>query len=171
MNIEPSNPDFPLPVFGETASSVWGLPEPVPSTILLALPGETMPSEGLLRTALSVVGAEASRFVELDVPLNGPPFALWVIPIGLSEHPIPLIAWCEKIEHPEGLPEIASEALTQTSPLAAESTSTARASRSCPFRIPEPRLISVSWSTVPSSSVLPEPSAITCRDGWSMSGK
>ena len=110
MNIEPSNPDFPLPVFGETSSSVWGLPEPVPSTILLALPGETMPAEELLRTALSVLGAEESRFVELDVPLNGPPFALWVMPIGLSEHPIPLIAWCEKIQQPGGLPDIASGA-------------------------------------------------------------
>ena len=91
MSTEPFNPDFPLPVFGETSSSVWGLPEPVPSTILLALPGDTMPDEDQLRAALSVVGAEESRFVELDVPLNGPPFALWVMAIGLSEHPIPVI--------------------------------------------------------------------------------
>ena len=110
MSTEPFNPDFPLPVFGETSSSVWGLPEPVPSTILLALPGDTMPDEDQLRAALSVVGAEESRFVELDVPLNGPPFALWVMAIGLSEHPIPLIAWCEKIESPAGLPEIAAGA-------------------------------------------------------------
>ena len=103
MSTEPFNPDFPLPVFGETSSSVWGLPEPVPSTILLALPGDAMPAEDLLRAALSVVGAEESRFVELDVPLNGPPFALWVMAIGLSEHPIPVIAWCEKIENPAGL--------------------------------------------------------------------
>jgi hypothetical protein len=110
MGPEKFNSDFPLPVFGETTDSVWGLPEPVPSTILFALPDEVMPSQDLLRSALSIVGAEESRFVELDVPLNGPPFALWVMAIGLADHPIPLIVWCEEIENPGGLPEMAAEA-------------------------------------------------------------
>ncbi len=110
MSPDKSNSDFPLPMFGGTSDSVWGLPEPVPTTILLALSGEVMPDVELLRSALSVVGADDSRYVELDVPLNGPPFALWVMAIGLAEHPIPLIAWCEKIENPGGLPEIATEA-------------------------------------------------------------
>ena len=110
MGPEKFNSDFPLPVFGETTDSVWGLPEPVPSTILFALPDEVMPAQDLLRSALSIVGAEESRFVELDVPLNGPPFALWVMAIGLADHPIPLIVWCEEIENPGGLPEMAAEA-------------------------------------------------------------
>lgn len=110
MGPEKFNSDFPLPVFGETTDSVWGLPEPVPSTILFALPDEAMPAQDLLRSALSIVGAEESRFVELDVPLNGPPFALWVMAIGLADHPIPLIVWCEEIENPGGLPEMAAEA-------------------------------------------------------------
>ncbi len=99
-----------LSILGSNQVEPWGLPDPGPSTLAVALGGEQPPSrEELSRFLLERSSAEES-VRELDEQLAGPPFALWSMPVAIGSHPIPAVVWVEQVQDPEGLPPVAAQA-------------------------------------------------------------
>ncbi|MEE2681141.1 MAG: hypothetical protein VX641_02090 [Planctomycetota bacterium] len=102
--------DHALSILGENAVDPWGLPDPDTSTLMVAVAGNAEPSPQWIRDALEVQSDTGAPVRELDEVIEGPPFALWAVPLMLGEHPVPVIAWAERIEHSESLPEMARDA-------------------------------------------------------------
>ena len=99
-----------LSILGQDAIDPWGMPEPGPSTLMVAVAGDDQPSIDWLRDVLEIQSESDEPIRELNESIEVPDFALWSIPLMLGEHPLPVIVWAERIESPELLPAVARDA-------------------------------------------------------------
>ena len=100
--------DHALSILGQDASDPWSRPEPVPSTLMVAIGGQHAPEPDWIRDLLASQPEDEESILELDQEIQGPGFALWSIALALGTHPIPTIVWAEQITNPEALPAIAA---------------------------------------------------------------
>jgi hypothetical protein len=99
-----------LSIIGQEATDPWSMPEPGTSTLMVSVSGEDEPDIEWIRALLDVESGSEQPIRELNEPMQGPSFALWAIPLMLGEHPVPVIVWAERVEHPHSLPEVAQGA-------------------------------------------------------------
>ena len=108
MNPDPGNArEHALSILGEGSIDPWGMPEPGASTLMVSVGGDDEPSIEWIRDAIQVESGSDAEIRELDQSIDGPAFALWAVPLMLGEHPVPVIAWAERIEHPDSMPGVA----------------------------------------------------------------
>lgn len=100
--------DHALSILGQESPDPWELPEPGPSTLMVAIGGEHPPSIDWIRDVLGAQPESEDAIVELDQELDGPPFALWSMVLSFGKHPIPVVVWAEQITEPDSLPPLAA---------------------------------------------------------------
>ena len=110
-----NSPDLPnpdecsFPKTDSAGSGPWGLPGPVPSTIMVALDLEEAPTLVEISPRLEAFEGEAVKLI--GEPEEQPPFARWSLAFNFREHPLPIVLWLEPAKHdPSDLPPCAENA-------------------------------------------------------------
>ena len=92
---QPTNDDHGLPILDQGRSNPWGVPEPGPSTLLLAIDSEQMPTLDEIRKRLMDQDGESVTFH--GEPPDSPDAAEWAHVVEVEGYPYPLIVWVEHI--------------------------------------------------------------------------
>lgn len=100
--------DHALSILGQDSPDPWELPEPGPSTLMVAIGGNHVPKIDWIRDVLATQSENADAIAELNEDIDGPPFALWSMVLSFGMHPIPVVVWAEQILEPDSLPPLAA---------------------------------------------------------------